>query len=368
MRHGAAFRGQPLLLLAALLFGWMALRAALWQPPFEAAEAAMRLKATGGMAEAEMAASAKLPMVGAAPSIPAPHTAAPRLLSALAPTEAPWFEALPDLRETVGPVAEAPRRPATHKAPRSVVGPDLLLVARTATPGIPAAAPMPIPVPPRSTTTPSRWSADGWLLLREDTTSPILPGGSSYGRSQAGGVIRYRLAWTSPLQPQVYLRASTALSGAREREVAAGVAARLLPSMPLRFAVEVRTGETDRGTRLRPAAYAVTEFQPLELPLGMRGEAYAQAGYVGGDYATAFVDGQARLERRFGRGELELSAGVGVWGGAQKEAARLDIGPSAAVTFRLGGARGRLAADYRFRVAGDAEPSSGPALTLSAGF
>ena len=40
-----------------------------------------------------------------------------------------------------------------------------------------------------------------------------------------------------------------------------------------------------------------------------------------------------------------------------------DVGPTAAVTFRLGDARGRVAADYRFRVAGDAEPSSGPALT-----
>ena len=29
---------------------------------------------------------------------------------------------------------------------------------------------------------------------------------------------------------------------------------------------------------------------------------------------------------------------------------------------------GRAAVDWRFRVAGDADPGSGPALTLSAGF
>ena len=29
---------------------------------------------------------------------------------------------------------------------------------------------------------------------------------------------------------------------------------------------------------------------------------------------------------------------------------------------------GWIAADYRFRVTGDAEPASGPALTVSAGF
>lgn len=67
-------------------------------------------------------------------------------------------------------------------------------------------------------------------------------------------------------------------------------------------------------------------------------------------------------------GGAEVTAGAGVWGGAQEGSSRLDVGPSAAVSFRLGQARARLAADYRFRVAGEAAPASGPALTLSAGF
>ncbi|MGC1269314.1 MAG: hypothetical protein WA842_01820, partial [Croceibacterium sp.] len=103
--------------------------------------------------------------------------------------------------------------------------------------------------------------------------------------------------------------------------------------------------------------------------LGARAEGYVQAGYVGGDYATGFVDGQARVDRPLLalRG-AELSAGGAVWDGAQKGAARLDIGPSATLAFRIGETRSRLAVDYRFRVAGDAQPASGPALTLSAGF
>ena len=217
--------------------------------------------------------------------------------------------------------------------------------------------------------TASRWSVDGWLLLRKDTTTSILSGLPSYGRSQAGAVIRFSLAPSSPLRPQAYLRASAALAGASEHEVAAGVSARPLAGVPLRLAVEARVGEMARGTRLRPAAFAVTEFAPLRLPLGARAEVYAQGGYVGGDYATAFADGQARVERPLAqRGQTELAAGAGVWGGAQRDAARLDFGPTAAVTFRLGAGRGRIAADYRFRMAGDAEPSSGPALTVSAGF
>jgi hypothetical protein len=50
-------------------------------------------------------------------------------------------------------------------------------------------------------------------------------------------------------------------------------------------------------------------------------------------------------------------------------AARLgDIGPSASLRFPLDGGSARLAIDYRHRIAGNAAPASGVALTLSAGF
>ena len=104
--------------------------------------------------------------------------------------------------------------------------------------------------------------------------------------------------------------------------------------------------------------------------MDLRGEAYVQAGYVGGRFETAFVDGQARIDRRLMRlgDDEEVRAGVGAWGGAQKGAARLDVGPTASVAFRLGDAPSRIAVDYRLRVAGDAAPASGPAVTFSAGF
>ena len=292
---------------------------------------------------------------------------------------------------SVGPIAALVAAPTAQASPRAVIGHSLLLMAGLSqmevpsellaylegaqgpAAGVPAAAPMLAALPPRVTPAAPRGSGDAWLLLRQDTTTPFVSGRPSYGRSQAGAVIRYRLASESALRPEAYLRASAALAGAREQEVAAGLSARLLAGLPVRFAAEARVEKTGLGTRLSPAAFAVTEFPPLGLPLGARAEVYAQGGYVGGQFATAFVDGQARLEHPLlRRGEIELSAGVGAWGGAQKDAARLDIGPTAAVSFRLGPgssrARGRVAADYRFRVAGDAEPSSGPALTLSAGF
>ena len=234
---------------------------------------------------------------------------------------------------------------------------------------VPLAAPLPVRLRPRRKRSGARWSADGWLLLRRGDADSIQASRPSYGRSQAGGVVRYHLAATSPLRPRVYLRASAALAGPREQEAALGISARPADRLPIRVAAEARVAENSGGTRIRPAAYAVTEVPPLRVPLGMTAEVYAQAGYVGGDFATAFADGQARLDRAvFQRRDTELSGGVGIWGGAQKGASRLDIGPTAALSFRIRGARARVEAGYRFRVAGAAAPASGPTLTLSAGF
>ena len=204
---------------------------------------------------------------------------------------------------------------------------------------------------------------------RQDDESPLLSGRPSYGRSQAGAVIRYNLAPSSGHAPQLHLRASTALEGRQEREIAFGGLARPIPGIPVRLAAEARVSETDRRTQPRAAAYAVSEFPPVNLPAGFTGEAYVQAGYVTGDFATPFVDGQARITRELaGVDDFRLTAGAGAWGGAQDD--RTAAGRRTKRGHQLSRRAGPRAnsADYRFRVAGDAEPSSGPALTLSAGF
>jgi len=351
MNEGAAFRGQPLLLLGGLLLGWTVLRVMLWQPLEAVKDAGFRI------AEASPAA---LPPSLARPS-PVASLDQPPLPRSHAELRARWLP---------------PKSPTSAPAPligRSfVVVPAVIedpVVLGYVAPGVPAAAPALAAIIRPSDTRPARWSADGWLLLRDDTVTPLLSGRPSYGRSQTGAIMRYGLAPTSLHRPQIYLRASTALSGQREHEIATGVSARPIGRLPLRVAIEGRLNETDDGTRARPAAYAVTELAPFRLPAGFRAEVYAQAGYVGGAFATAFVDGQAHLERRLARrGAIEFSAGAGVWGGAQEDASRIDVGPTAIVSFRLGRGFGRIAADYRFRAAGNAEPASGPALTVSAGF
>ncbi|RPF71978.1 hypothetical protein [Aurantiacibacter spongiae] len=220
------------------------------------------------------------------------------------------------------------------------------------------------PAPPGS-----RWSMDGWALLRRSEARSFAAGTPGYGGSQLGAVLRYRLSPSSRHAPQIHLRGSQALVGERESEVALGLSARPIATVPVRVAAEMRATADGRGLRPRAAFYAVSELAPLALPAGAVGEAYLQAGYVSGDFATAFVDGQARVTRAIVSFEgAALEVGGGAWGGAQEDAARLDIGPTAVARLSIGQVRARLAMDYRLRVAGDATPASGPALTLSAGF
>lgn len=396
----SAPRGGGLMALGTIVLGWVLLRAILWVPPFAPASTALSVPQ---LAEAlqmteestgEQQASGNIePGSGSfefAPS--APHSIQPPSPDwRIAPPPPP---VLLDRPETYLPpprtTLEAARAPIasrsfagaarlvahalllregykTQDTLRSPPSPARLAAAEA---GLPAPTYAPIAAAAMREPNPrSRWAMDAWALWRDDSSTPVAAGTPSYGRSQMGTVMRYRLAPASDHAPQLYLRGSLALEGAKEREVALGASARPIPVIPVRLAAEARLNDTANGTEPRAAAYAVSEFPPLALPGQVTGEAYVQAGYVTGDFETAFVDGQARLTRELaGSDDFRLAAGAGAWGGAQENAGRLDIGPSAALNFRIGQAQGRVSADYRFRVAGNAQPASGPALTLSAGF
>lgn len=187
-------------------------------------------------------------------------------------------------------------------------------------------------------------------------------------------MLQYRLAPASRRDPRLYARAYRALVTRDESELALGASIRPLPGVPLRLAGEGRYTDSPFGSELRPAAYAVTEINPVALPLGTRLEVYGQAGWVGGRAKTAFADGQASLTHalpfagRLSKDALRFSLGAGVWGGAQKDAQRLDVGPTLRTDLKIGRVPARLSVDWRQRVAGDAAPGSGVAATLSAGF
>ena len=98
------------------------------------------------------------------------------------------------------------------------------------------------------------------------------------------------------------------------------------------------------------------------MPLGFTLDGYAQGGLVGFNSRDLFVDGGIAFTRPIYR---QFSGGFGIWGGAQPGLYRIDAGPR--VTMRVRG-NVRVHLDWRQRIAGNAQPGSGPALTLAGDF
>lgn len=224
----------------------------------------------------------------------------------------------------------------------------------------------------------SRWSADAWVMWRQGGNGfnlpgrglpAAFPGSGAYGASQAGLVVRYRLATHDTRPATLYVRATGGLDRPRGEELSLGLALRPIPRLPLAVMGEVRAAPTRDASKLRPAAAIVTELPTAPLPLGLRGEVYGQAGWVGGRDHTPFIDGQARIDRQIGGAHgVGLNLGVGAWAGAQAGSNRIDLGPTLRLDLRAAGINARLTADYRWRIAGHAAPGSGAAITFSAGF
>ena len=433
MRSRTARRGQPLLFMSLILIGWVAMRAMTWQSPinypaslsgFATGTIVNRLVSTTGDYPGQHApARASANAVSQKPSSTSSGSSVKSIGTNPRVAEGRQSPSVPDgvhehTGDRIAPAMDywAPEAPSDNSELRNVdywQGSSLAPMpsGKSSSPPVPtkiaaghqllmAAAFSQMELPDeiqavfaqavaakkdrdeaelasqstktqteRATSNDDRWSIDGWLLLRSDEATALAATRPSYGRSQAGAVLRYRLDPGSRFEPMAFARATGALAGSSELDFAVGLSTRIDEAIPLRFAAEVRASETAAGWEARPAAYAVTELPLLELPFDLRGEAYAQAGYVGGRFDTAFVDGQLRVDRKLAEiGDTEVRVGAAGWGGAQEGAARLDLGPTASVSFKLGEARARVSADYRVRVAGDAQPRSGPAVTLTAGF
>jgi hypothetical protein len=201
-----------------------------------------------------------------------------------------------------------------------------------------------------------------WALLRN--RQGIVSGPSSLstvgtlGGSQAGA----RLSYNFSPQLAASLRTSSTV-GARGGEVAAGVRYRPLRSIPVALTLERRQAlGRYGGGRSAFALFAEGGLYQRPVGWGLNLDAYAQGGVVGAGSRDLFFDGGATLTRPvYGR----YSAGFGVWGGVQPGLYRVDAGPRVTVQLRP---NIRAHVDWRQRLAGNAEPGSGPALTLAADF
>lgn len=326
-------RGRPLRFVALVAAGWAGVRVTLLWPEGaslpEAIETAFPVRKVVAAVAPEAVGAKRVAAVAA--------VQAARALS----------------RRSVAPV------PSFAQPMPMAVAPESIPVEQV--PGAPVGAMPPVadalPDMPQS---PSRWSASAWAVTRRGGPA----GGAMLGGDQAGLRVAYGVGRGQAVQ--LYARATAPLTVAG-RELALGADWRPVKAVPVRVAAEYRVGLD--GMRGGPAVAAVGGFDGAALPLDFSLEGYGQTGAVWRERLDPFADGALRATRRVVQaGKVLLHIGGGLWGAAQREAARVDIGPSAVATVPLGGQAVRIAVDWRERVAGSATPGSGPALSIGTDF
>ena len=188
---------------------------------------------------------------------------------------------------------------------------------------------------------------------------------SQLGGSQGGVRLAYGFGATGRLR--AYTRATMAVERSRQREVAFGLVVAPLVQVPIDVAIEQRVA-AGRDGRTALAAMVSGGVADVGLPAGFRLDAYAQAGIVGARRRDGFADGAVVIDRGLGPDEASLRLGALAAGAIQPGAARVDVGPRLTLRLPDMGQGSRIALDWRQRVAGDARPESGLALTVAADF
>lgn len=214
----------------------------------------------------------------------------------------------------------------------------------------------------------SGWSLSSWLYLSEGAVAAPdgIAAASQLGGSQAGLRLVYGFGETG--RARAYGRATMAVRRPDQRELAFGLAYAPLARVPVDFAVEQRLAVGKEG-RTAFAAMVSGGVGDVALPGGFRLDAYGQAGVVGARRRDAFADGAVVIDHRLGADESSLlRLGALAAGAVQPGAARVDVGPRLTLRLPDVAAGSRIALDWRQRVAGDARPESGLALTLAADF
>ncbi|MFL6721554.1 MAG: hypothetical protein ACJ8FT_07100 [Sphingomonas sp.] len=224
-----------------------------------------------------------------------------------------------------------------------------------------------VPVPPPPAPPPlerrfDRLQLTTWALLRNQQTgmagSRSLATAGQLGASQAGA----RLVYNFNRQLALAARMSSEV-GRRGGEVAAGVRVQPLTSIPIWLTAErrQRIGQYGGG-RNDFALFAEGGLWQRPLPWRFSFDTYLEGGVVGVKSRDLFIDGALTVTRPVYR---RVSAGFGLWGGAQRGLGRLDAGPRLTLRVR---SNVQVHLDWRQKLVGNARPGSGPALTLAGDF
>ncbi len=212
-----------------------------------------------------------------------------------------------------------------------------------------------------------RWSGSAYVLERPAGSAnpgalPLLGGG------QSGAALAFT---PDPLARRPFsltLRTTTASNtGTDGAEAALGIGWRVRRGVSLNAERLIAIGHGGRN-----AWTARLSGGGQVQVAGVAIDGYAETGVVSGSVATGYAAAQLRAGYPVAvTPALTLSPGGGVWSSierARRTTDRVDAGPG----IRLHWSRARLpidvAVDYRFKVAGNAAPGSGVAVTLGTGF
>lgn len=311
-------------------------------PPIEPIEpAALELPPQGFVAVGDQPAPTVRPIaipIGYAAASSAPY---PTRLAGVLPTPAPQFySAIPPLDEWPLSRIAATSLPPLRQS--TVIGPAQ---------SIPAQLERRV----------DRVQLTAWALLRgqQGGLGPSsLASGGQLGGSQAGA----RLAYNFTRQIAASMR-TTSEVGRRGGEVAAGLRIQPAAAIPLWFTAErrQRIGRYGGG-RNAFALFFEGGVYDRPLPLRLSLDAYLQGGVVGFHSRDGFIDGGLTMTRPIYK---QFAAGLGLWGGAQPGIYRVDAGPRITMKVRN---NLKVHLDYRARLSGNAQPGSGPAVTLAGDF
>ena len=268
------------------------------------------------------------------------------------------------------PIPTASSRPYELPPPRrrsyysSASALDDMPMSRLAAVSMPARSSIAVETPTAPPLRPrlDRLQLSSWALLRNQETgvagSRSLASGGQLGASQAGA----RLVYNFNRQLALSARMSSEV-GRRGGEVAGGIRVQPLLGIPLWLTAErrQRIGRFGGG-RNDFALFAEAGLYQRPLPWNFSLDSYLQGGVVGVKSRDLFIDGALAVTRPVYR---NFSFGFGLWGGAQPGLSRLDAGPRLTMQVRR---NVKVHFDWRQKLAGNARPGSGPALTLAGDF
>jgi hypothetical protein len=210
-----------------------------------------------------------------------------------------------------------------------------------------------------------RWGSDVYVYsfwrFGQNGANGLAPG-AQYGGSQTGLILTVD-PFGAPDRGASFMARLAATPGGKEKELALGLRWRPDAGWPIALSAERRFRGNGADSM---AVYVAGGVNNQPVLAEWRLDAFGQFGYDSSRFGGTFFDGQARVTDRLGT--LPFVAGAGLWTGGQRDVSRLDIGPTLIAKVETRNMPILIHLDWRVRVAGNANPKDGLALTVSTGF